>query len=215
MANESQEPDYRKESIDEACKQVGRFFFSWAILESSIDSVIHDLFKLEEGARHIITANLRFLDKLYIVQTALRRQATNDEHQKRINKLVRRIGKMNRSRNLLAHNMFVSLNNGNVRFFKVEAKGALEFPRIQWSKTDFKRTESLINAVHSELEDLTKAIKNRRAIIEALIANPQPTPGSFLQALAGLPNRPIESLLDSEPASPETSPQSPQRTEEK
>jgi hypothetical protein len=221
MSRQPIDHDYNQEAEDRACLAVGRFFFHWAGLESQMNLVIGKLFNIDPAEQPIITANLKFIDKLYIIHTTLQWQGKvhNEAWRRRAQKLIRRIGRLNKSRNLMAHNLFVSLTNKTVRFYKVEAKGSYDLTSAHWSIQDFERTYCLIDAAYDELKELTAQLQNRRAIVRALAANPTPTPTTTfagqgaLARLLSLPPTPRESQAD--PASPETSPQTPASPQEK
>jgi hypothetical protein len=184
-------PVYGEEEINSGCLMVGKFFFHWAILESAMNDVICGLFSLATLEASIITANIKFTDKLYIIHTALQWQGRShsEDWRKKARKLIGRIGRLNRSRNLLAHNLFGPLSNGSIRFHKVEAKGQFGYPTIHWSPKDFERTNKLIMAAGNELEQLATQIVDRRAIIKALSSPAAPMGG--ILGLASLPPPPL------------------------
>jgi hypothetical protein len=218
MSKQPIEADESDEAEDRACLAVGRFFLHWAALESKMNSVIGQLFELETDSCLIITANLKFIDKLYTIGTALQWQGkVHDEKWRRgARKLINRLGRLNRSRNLMAHNLFSSMTNKCVRFYKVSARGEYELTHADWSPKDFERTYCLIDAAYEDLTKFSKELSNRKAIIRAILATQQRAPIEaplslgLLSRLLPQPQSPLDSGgatqgtdLQSNPTAPE------------
>jgi hypothetical protein len=185
MSRKPIELDTSDGADDGACLLVGHFFQRWAALESQMNTVIENLFEIETDGALIITANLKFIDKLHIISTALQWQGRirDDAWRTKARKTIRRIGRLNNSRNLMAHNLFGSLTNGCIRFYKVQAKGTYDLLHADWSQKDFQRTYDLIDAAYDQLKTLSRELKDRKAIVKALSAQPTLAPMSLLSGL--------------------------------
>ncbi len=98
--------------LSRACELVGRFLYHFSRVEMQLNEAIIKLFKLDPEAGAIITANIEFFKKLYIVQCAVSYQESKSTSPiANVEKIFNRIASENQARQIVAHSAFEDLEN--------------------------------------------------------------------------------------------------------
>ena len=146
-----------------ACELVGRFLFHFSRVEREMDATIAKLFELEKNSADIITANIDFNKKIYLLQSVIAVQA----HEKPTSwtesaeKLLSDIqGVNNPHRQIVAHSGFEpGPEKFSVRFKRTVAKAALVRHEPVWTKDVFEGHFKKMSAFETELQKLRGELK--------------------------------------------------------
>jgi hypothetical protein len=165
-------------------KLVGEFVNHWNLLESTINNAIVKLSKLDEVHGVIITANLNFQTKMNILTTLidLLGQSKPEHWKETARKTISTIRTFYGWRNLVVHYVIEPIDNKQVKFLKVSAKGKLNFPDTTRTKQQFRdgfaelvSAWQTINKIADELS--TKKTSDLAKALASL--SPSPPAGPF------------------------------------
>jgi hypothetical protein len=162
-------------------KLVGEFVVRWNLLESTLDNAIVALSKLDQVHGAIITANLNFQTKMHIVKTLidLLGRTKPEAWREAAEKTIATIHTLNNQwRTLVVHYVIVPVDNKQVKFLKVSAKGKLNFPDTTRTRQQFQDVygdlQTSWEAIDKIAKDLSTATTN--ALVKALSATPSLAP---------------------------------------
>jgi hypothetical protein len=135
----------------------------WSVLESALNTALHDLCTVHGVAAFAITSNMGVRDKIHTVKTMLHLAHSADAPRvQENNKLLERIARRSVDRNIVAHTSFTGDAKG-VTFFVVKAKGEFEIPDTKWTVKDFSdRNEKMLKAADDLRESVRVAMEWRR-----------------------------------------------------
>ena len=116
-------------------------------------------------------------------------------------KLIDDISSFSSKRNIVAHEFFLSSEDGNsVEFVIIKANGKLQFPDEKWTVADFSAHFSTMDGFYYELKSLTDKL-GKSSVLRALedIHSREPTRSLADLGLGGLLSPQPQGLLDSIP----------------
>jgi hypothetical protein len=135
-------PTAKREPLDAACQQVGRFLFYFAQVEIGIDAALAKLLELKEGPAEIVTANIEFNRKLNILQSVVEAQSAGNAAtwKPEADTLISNIRSINSPpRQIVAHSPFEpGPEENSVRFKRVVARDKLRHEEPVWTEQTFK-----------------------------------------------------------------------------
>ncbi len=134
---------------------VGKFMFSFAVMESAINGAITRACSIGDLDAAIILANMETNRKLYILRSAVAVKAS--QWQKNADEVIKSAQRQLEVRNIVAHTVFGPTDDGKVKFLTVKAKSSLQYPDIKWSVQDFAAQYKKM----SKLADGFKEIEER------------------------------------------------------
>ncbi len=141
----------------------GLYLHHWANLEQSVNEALGNALDLNYMQMVAITANVNFINKLRILQSAVSLTITRDADRKRLHAILDSIHDPYRDRNLIAHSQFGPLpNNRGITFFKDGAKKAVRLTEVYWSIDDCcSRIETLISKAE-EVKQVSLALEQHK-----------------------------------------------------
>jgi hypothetical protein len=151
-------PDDR-DPLSVACELVGRFQYHFSKIETSINQGIAKLLNLNDIARDIVCANLDFVKKLNIIQTAIAYQFV-DKDEAAVSALKQALGINDPHRQTVIHSTFEPFGNDGVRFQRVIAKrGVIDRRPQEWDKARFENFCKQMETLAPEIERLIENLK--------------------------------------------------------
>lgn len=155
---------------------VGHYLSSFAIMEAQLNTTIASALKLDLLQKVIVTKNIQFRDKQKIIRTLLSVAYMPKEEADQYDKQLVRLGELSLDRNMVAHDLFVSDENGDgIEFIVMKATGKLTFPEVRWSVDDVEAKSDELLALRETLKELEIKLKNAD-LLKALL-QPQPQGG--------------------------------------
>jgi hypothetical protein len=149
-----------------ACELVGRFFYFFSRVELELNNAVIKLFKLDPESGPIITANIDFIKKLYIVRAAVNYQQETGEPKGRLTvdtaKTFKDITVMNDKRQVVAHCAFEPECSGGVQFKRTIAKKELKRDDPHWTKEEFEDRFKTLQRLEGELKQIINELKPDR-----------------------------------------------------
>jgi hypothetical protein len=136
--------------LERAWRHVGRFMWSFSIVEGFVDEVLVSMFSLNATGSLILLKSLDLGRKLTAIQIALERQGAT-EH---VN-TIKRVRKLSGIRNVIAHSAFTEDNDG-LLFDYIGSKYNLSVP-------DERYTYTHLDSFHDEMNKL----RDRLAVMPA------------------------------------------------
>jgi hypothetical protein len=149
-----------KEDLKLAWWHVGRFLYSFAILESAANQLFEKLFNLNATFFLLLVPQLDFSLRLELIRLALRRKDVN------VKGLFLAISDLIEVRNIVAHSAFgpddVGARNHGVLFDYVSRSGRVEFSERAQTLVGGIPGESFISyAAFDDLDDRMTQLRNR------------------------------------------------------
>jgi hypothetical protein len=152
----------QNDPLARACELVGRFLYSFSRLEAKLDAAIAKLLKLDNVSASIVAANLDFVRKLNIVQTAVQEQNASPGEKwltNEIEQVFKRIRTINDSRQIMAHSPFGPSPGGGVVFDRTVAKGKLSVKQLDWDEAMFEKTLRRMENLERGLDSVLRHIR--------------------------------------------------------
>src|SRR5258707_1423069 len=144
--------------------QVGRFFQTWAKLESVMNRVIAGALNAKLDHWLIVTANLEVSKKIGIIRSFIAGSSLSDADKKTFDDWMNRIKELSETRNIIAHCMFLSHPaNGGAIFYRVKADKKLEQIEKQISKAEFEKMDRDMLSCTVNLGTLRDLLSTNRA----------------------------------------------------
>jgi hypothetical protein len=160
MSDNQSVPVY--DPLGAACELVGRFLYHFAGVEQRINAAIAKLFELTDEAADILTANIDFNRKLYLIETMVGEQSAEKPNKWRsgATDLLNAIRAINSPPGqIVAHSSFEPAENGSVRFKRTEAKGKLKRGEPVWTKEQFEKYFGDMDGHAVKLDQLVADLK--------------------------------------------------------
>jgi hypothetical protein len=189
---------------------VGNFLLHCNTFENRLNKAVQRLCRLDTISGAIVCANLNFQSKMGIIISLIEVYTGNEAKDLRDShkKIYDRIFTLNSEwRNVVAHNMFSSNDEGAIEFTRIQAKRGLKIPDYVKSKTEFEDTCDELILLSTKLDRAVKLAVANRADHEAKSLKPK-LDISQLGGLFGLPP-PQGGLLAGLTSNPGTTPQTP------
>jgi hypothetical protein len=145
-----------------ACELVGRFLYHFSRLETDLNAAVAKLFKLDEASADIVTANIDFARKLYIVRSAVHEQNASP-HEKWLTSEIKEafdgVLAMNTERQIVAHSSFGSHPEGGVVFTRTTAREKLARSEVVWGEDKFAKFFKRMQELEQELDKVLRHIE--------------------------------------------------------
>jgi hypothetical protein len=145
-----------------ACELVGRFNYHFGHLEEKLNAAIAKLFKLDDASASILTANIDFVRKVYIVRSAVIAQNASPKEKwltKEIHAAFSAVLDVNNDRQIVAHASFEPNGNDEVVFKRIVARKKLVPNQIVWTKEKFEQRFDQMRRLDRELEKILRHIQ--------------------------------------------------------
>ena len=175
---------------------VGLYLKSWATMEWSLNHAIEDALHLASLEGAIVTKNIQFRDKIYILRTLVDIRIVDHDRRTAIKKRLDTIANLAADRNMVAHDMFTASEDGRgVSFFVTRAKGTLNFPETEWSMQTFIQKACELHVHSDELDRLKEEIPPMTLFdqLKALKESSQSGEPTILDSLYRPPQEPHDS----------------------
>jgi len=144
--------------------QVGRFFQTWATLESVMNTVIAGALKAKFEHWLIVTANLGVAEKIKIIRSFITASSLSDADRESFDDAMIAIDKLSQTRNIIAHCMFFpDPGNRGTIFYNVKADKKLKQVEKRISKEEFEKMESDMLSYSVKLNDLRDQLMTTQA----------------------------------------------------
>lgn len=199
---------------------VGEFLQRWALMESEMNRVIGKALGLNQLQTLIVCRNAQFTAKTHILKTAINYTMLGASSRERYSKIIDAIGAASPTRNMLAHDVFLTSDNTDgVVFHAIKARGELKFPDEDWSVEKFEEWFTKlanwyeeISALGKELAPDTKSLGQLLVDLAQNPPSPPPAGGGLFGLGAALPetlqSQGILGPFPGEPKAPEESKES-------
>lgn len=131
-------------------------------MEEQLNVAIAALFKLGEPAAEILTANLDFVRKVHIVQSAVNEQNASPDQawlRKEIKDTFGTILGVNTERQVVAHSAFEPGGGGGVQFRRTVAKGQINRQDPFWDEAKFAREFETMKRLEASLANVLRHIQ--------------------------------------------------------
>ena len=150
---------------------VGRYLQDFAYLENGIDMTIAAFLELAPPQQFILSPNIPFYSKIYILTTLVNSAFGNGREAKSYLRAINGASSASGWRNNLAHHPFKpSQANDGVQFLVVRAQGEVVFPDMDWSIARFETECKKLTECENKIAEMREAILEGRAKIRAAIA---------------------------------------------
>ena len=160
----------------ESCTLVGSFLQAWALMESQLNEVIGTILELGNLQTVIVCKNIQFRDKIYIARTAVSISPLSEDKKTLYEKELNKLADFVLDRNTAAHDLFMpSEDEMGVEFLVTRAKGKLQFPKVVWSRKDFRTRVEKAEAFREMLKNLETDAKERIKLLSLAQATAAPT----------------------------------------
>jgi hypothetical protein len=151
--------------LNRACELVGRFLYYFSRVEARLDEAITKLFKLDPETAPIVTANLDFHRKLYIVRSAVNYQNPKSTTPiKNVDETFSQIDTQNNGRQVVAHCSFEADPSDGVKFKRVVAKKEMKSDDPHWTEKDFEGRFATLQRLEGELAEIVRKIEPDRIV---------------------------------------------------
>lgn len=181
---------------------VGSFLQHWALVESNLNRILIKSIGLDNITGLIVVKNIQFRDKIRISISAIRQSFILNEDLANYQKLMKSINDFSAKRNIIAHELFVDNDDGDVEFLVTKANDGLKFPKEVWSIDTFLIHFNTMNGFIEELKVLHSKL-TQATLVKALISAQNSEP------VAGLGSLGILNALNLDPPSETDSGQAP------
>jgi hypothetical protein len=151
--------------LTRACELVGRFLYHFSRVEEQLDEAITKLFKLNLETAKIVTVNIDFNRKRYIVHSAVNHQ--NSKALKPIadvDATFNDICKENNARQVVAHSAFEADASDGVKFERIVAKKELKSVILHWTENDFRSHFEALGRLEAKLVEIVNKLEPDRIV---------------------------------------------------
>jgi len=140
---------------------VGQFLQAWSVMENSLHEAIGAAMAIESTKLQILCANMRFSDKAHILATLVDvAPGFEDQKKEEIRKRLRSLRDYSATRNMVAHNPFTSDGSKiGVEFLTVKAKGKFDMPTIVWSVDQFQTEGATVDQYRAYLDEIAASFR--------------------------------------------------------
>ena len=142
--------------LDEACRQVGRFLYHFALLEETMNALIGQALKLDADQTAIVGRSVPLHKKVELLQAVIQAQPRQDEAWKQaVVSTFNKISTLNGDRNIVAHHAFCGDPSGGAVFRVAgihQKSKALKREPVLWTPTDFETKCENAERLRAELE---------------------------------------------------------------
>jgi hypothetical protein len=150
------------EALQAAFRQVGEFLYHFSLLEQEIDDGIGKLLGIGAGAVDIVTANMDFGRKVYVLRSAegFKAAMPDSAREKKLKDTFKAIFALNDDRKIVAHCSFsYGQESGTVVFRRAVASKELKVENIEWDdkkfQESFTKADEVRASVHQIIEEMT------------------------------------------------------------
>jgi hypothetical protein len=143
---------------------VGRFMWSFAVVESVIDGILQTLFNLSATAQLLLFPQLDLRKKLALVELGLKRQGMD------VRQTINRVQRLHDIRNVIAHSSFGPDGDGHgnsgVNFDYVNKKGELQLPKFSGRASELAGWDTGIT--YEEFDDIDADVRDLWDVLRRL-----------------------------------------------
>ena len=159
MSDEGAPSSKERDPLSIACELVGRFQYYFSRMERELDDGIAKVLQLNEGAAHIVCANLDFVKKINIIKSAVTLSFIDRDGS--MIDLLNKINGINQPhrQNLIHATFEPAAKNNGVNFLRTTARDKLKRDLIEWERTKFEDYFSDMERYAADLENLIRDLK--------------------------------------------------------
>jgi len=168
---------------------VGRFLNTWAFMESALNEAIAIALDLKLLQGIIVTAEIDFLKKIFMVRTAVKLELF-EKQAKEYETLLNGIQKLSEDRNIIAHNFFSMFPEEKaVKFYHYKARGKLDISTPTYTISKLESMDAELHDAQRKLSKLGDEFKKRRSVstVPGLFQSSYQVSGLGTLGLLGLP----------------------------